>query len=200
MKKEGKKWMLVALALLALVMVALPLVGCKNDTVSEPVTSTEQPTPETYNVTFTDGGSTVQSQTVESGKTATTPSPVPTKAGYTFDGWYTDETLETKYEFGSPITGDITLYAKWTPNKVGIQVELPKNPQTGELTNSEYTFTANFGEKTYSSYTWFVDGEKQENQSGATFTWTVDNVPAGGYEIRVEVEDNDARIEVEVKK
>jgi len=35
MKKEGKKWMLVALALLALVMVALPLVGCKNDTVAE---------------------------------------------------------------------------------------------------------------------------------------------------------------------
>ena len=35
MKKEGKKWMLVVLALLAVVTVTLPLVGCKNDTVAE---------------------------------------------------------------------------------------------------------------------------------------------------------------------
>lgn len=35
MKKQGKKWMLVVLALLAVVTVALPLVGCKNDSVSE---------------------------------------------------------------------------------------------------------------------------------------------------------------------
>ncbi|MBP3417044.1 MAG: InlB B-repeat-containing protein, partial [Spirochaetaceae bacterium] len=35
MKKEGQKWMLVALALLAVVTVTLPLVGCKNDTVAE---------------------------------------------------------------------------------------------------------------------------------------------------------------------
>lgn len=58
-----QKWMLVALALLA--MVALPLVGCKNDSVSEPVK---------YTVTFnTNGGSAVDAQTVESGKTATPP-------------------------------------------------------------------------------------------------------------------------------
>ena len=163
--------------------------------------SSEQITKEYFIVTFnTDGGGTVQSQTVESGQTATEPSPVPTKTGYTLDGWYSNSDLTKPYNFSSPVTSSFPLTAKWAPNKVGIQVELPKNPQTGELTNSEYTFTANFGEKTYSSYTWFVDGEKQENQSGATFTWTVDNVPAGGYEIRVEVEDNDARIEVEVKK
>ena len=35
MKKQGKKWMLVVLALLAVVTVTLPLVGCKNDTVAE---------------------------------------------------------------------------------------------------------------------------------------------------------------------
>ena len=44
MKKEGKKWMLVALALLAVVTVTLPLVGCKNDSVSEQTgDNTEQP-------------------------------------------------------------------------------------------------------------------------------------------------------------
>ena len=35
MKKQGKKWMLVVLARLAVVTVTLPLVGCKNDTVAE---------------------------------------------------------------------------------------------------------------------------------------------------------------------
>ena len=63
-----QKWMLVALALLALV--ALPLVGCKNDSVSEPVSGTEQPTPEqptpgqpapvTYTVTANDVASVIE--------------------------------------------------------------------------------------------------------------------------------------------
>jgi len=65
-----------------------------------------------YTVTFeTNGGSTVGSQTVRSGKTISYVEP--TKSGYIFDGWYTDDKLNTKFDSSTPITSDLTLYAKW---------------------------------------------------------------------------------------
>jgi hypothetical protein len=45
--------------------------------------------PVTYTVTFNrNGGSSVSTQTVNSGSTATRPKPNPTKPGYNFGGWY----------------------------------------------------------------------------------------------------------------
>ncbi len=32
---------------------------------------------------------------------------------YTFAGWYTDEALTTEYDMSLPVTGSMTLYAKW---------------------------------------------------------------------------------------
>ncbi len=62
-------------------------------------------------VTFdSNGGSSVQSQNVRVGATATQPA-TPTRTGYTFQGWYTAKNGGSKYDFGQAVTGDITLYA-----------------------------------------------------------------------------------------
>lgn len=67
-----------------------------------------------YIVTFnTQGGSEVDGQTVESGKTATEPAKIPTRAGYIFDGWYTGTDCKTDYDFNRAVTGPLTIYAKW---------------------------------------------------------------------------------------
>ena len=67
----------------------------------------------TFTVSFeTDGGSAVEKQTVEKGKTATNPT-APTKKGYSFAGWYSDKECKDSYDFTSPVTADLTLYAKW---------------------------------------------------------------------------------------
>ncbi len=42
----------------------------------------------------------------------------PTREGYTFGGWYTDEACTEAYDFSTPVTADMTLYAKWTKNAV----------------------------------------------------------------------------------
>ena len=42
----------------------------------------------------------------------------PTREGYTFGGWYTDEACTQAYDFSTPVTADMTLYAKWTKNAV----------------------------------------------------------------------------------
>ena len=64
-------------------------------------------------VTFdSNGGSSVQSQNVRVGATATQPA-TPTRTGYTFQGWYTAKNGGTRYDFDKVVTGDVTLYARW---------------------------------------------------------------------------------------
>src|SRR5574344_233083 len=67
----------------------------------------------TYTVTFNaNGGSDVASQKVNYEGKATTPT-APTKTGYTFSGWYSDNALTNTYDFSTAVTSDVTLYAKW---------------------------------------------------------------------------------------
>jgi len=74
--------------------------------------------PVTYDVTFeSNGGSDVPTQTVEHGGFATTPTPDPTREGYTFTGWFADPALTDLWDFETdPVTGDTTLYAGWQIN------------------------------------------------------------------------------------
>ena len=73
--------------------------------------------PVTFTVTFdTDGGipETISPVTVDSGKTVGTDFPEdPTKTGYTFDGWYDEDTL---YDSSTEITKEVTLTAKFEIN------------------------------------------------------------------------------------
>lgn len=41
----------------------------------------------------------------------------PKKEGHTFGGWFKDDKTTEAYAFKSPVTSDITLYAKWTVNE-----------------------------------------------------------------------------------
>ena len=52
-------------------------------------------------------------QSVAPGQTADEPTDPPTRDGYVFDGWYKDALCTQRYDFSSPVTANITLYAKW---------------------------------------------------------------------------------------
>ena len=69
-----------------------------------------------YTVTFYNQGSVYTTQTVASGSYATQPTS-PTRSGYTFSGWYTSSALTTKYNFNTPVTSNLSLYAGWTQNQ-----------------------------------------------------------------------------------
>ena len=72
----------------------------------------------THTVTFDAGeGSAVAAQKVEDGKAAARPED-PAREGYTFAGWYSDAGCTRAYDFSTPVSGDVTLYAKWTKNAV----------------------------------------------------------------------------------
>ncbi len=84
-------------------------IGAANDTLFAKWTLTM------FTVTFnSNGGSAVASQIVNYDSLATLPTPAPAKTGYGFSGWYSDSLLTTAYNFSTPVTTSITLYAKWS--------------------------------------------------------------------------------------
>ena len=60
----------------------------------------------------------IANQTVAMDGTATEPTSVGEIGEYLFGGWYTNGSTFTnanKYDFSNPVTGDLTLYARWIP-------------------------------------------------------------------------------------
>ena len=111
----------------------------------------------------------------------------PAKTGYTFAGWYIDETLENEFDPEIVITDNVTLYAKWDPIvfTVSISIDgvvstqevnydedaiLPADPtkegytftgwsSEGKNIKSDLTITASFLINAY-TITFVVDGEE----------------------------------------
>ena len=66
-----------------------------------------------HTLTFeTNGGSAIDPVTVRHGNAVAKPKD-PVNGGYIFDGWYTDKTYRTPYNFATVLTQDTTIYAKW---------------------------------------------------------------------------------------
>ena len=66
-----------------------------------------------HTLTFdTMGGSRIDPVTVRHGNAVAKPKD-PVNGGYIFDGWYTDKTYRTPYNFATVLTQDTTIYAKW---------------------------------------------------------------------------------------
>ena len=116
------------------------------------------------------GGSDVDTIIVEmAGDTINAPTS-PTRSGYTFGGWYTEQECTNQFNFATPITATITLYAKWTQNT-------PPPSGGGSYTPPKYPVTdANQGVQ--------VGGQtklsKERAEAGDTVMITV--TPDIGYE------------------
>ena len=75
--------------------------------------ATDPEPPQKYTVQFdTDGGTAVNAMTVS----VIEQSPSTTRKGYTFDGWYTENTFTNKVTFPYEVMKAQTLYAKWKQN------------------------------------------------------------------------------------
>lgn len=71
----------------------------------------------TFTVTFDgNGGSQIAPGTAKYETPVAEPTEAPAREGYTFVGWYADAACTEAYDFSAPVTGDLTLYAKWDAN------------------------------------------------------------------------------------
>ncbi len=96
----------------------------------------EEPEPEPpqeYTVRFdTDGGTAVNDMTVS----VIEESPVTTKAGYTFAGWYKDSGFTDKAAFPYEVTKAQTLYAKWEKNTYTVRFDTDGGTAVNDMTVS----------------------------------------------------------------
>ena len=119
-------------------------------------TSSGSTTVPQYTIRFvTNGGSAVATVKVDKDATLAEPA-APTKEGYTFEGWYTDEAFETAYDFATPVTKGFTLYAKWA--------EAAEEPSTDEPSTDEPVEAATFTD--VKAEDWFSADVKFVSENG----------------------------------
>ena len=130
---------------------------------------------EEYTVTFNAYGGfpTPDEQHVKSGEKAVLPV-APTLKGYTFAFWYLgeDEQNATAYDFDTPVTGDITLTAKWNINKYTVTFDSYGGTPVPPKQEVEYGFTATKpDDPTLKGHTfafWYL-GEDEQNATAYDF-------------------------------
>ena len=115
-----------------------------------------------YTITFnSNGGSAVDSYVKPQGEAITKPEP--TKTGYTFVNWYTDEELTSAYTFGTMPAENFTLYAAYQINSYTITFK-HNNGESDSSITQEYATEIEFPELVLEGHTfagWFVDAQLQ---------------------------------------
>ena len=134
---------------------------------------------EEYTVTFNAYGGfpTPNEQHVKSGEKAVLPAE-PTLKGHTFAFWYLgeDEENATAYDFDTPVTGDITLTAKWNINKYTVTFNSYGGTPVPPAQEVEYGLTATKPDaptlKGYTFAFWYL-GDDEQNATAYDFNTPV---------------------------
>lgn len=129
-------------------------------------------------VTFnTNGGNAIPSQEVYAGGQAAQPTD-PTKSGFAFVNWYSDEELTTLFDFSSAINNDTTLYAKFNQLITSISATITE-PVGGE--HPSFIVTVPDG----AHYTAVVDTWYDLNNNGAHLSDSDTFVTGNEYQARI---------------
>ena len=92
-----------------------------------------------YNIVSfnSNGGSAVESQNIDDNETAHRV--YPSKADNVFSGWYTTSDCQdgTEFNFATPITSNVVLYAKWTPINIRANGYFVKVTSTEDLVDGD---------------------------------------------------------------
>ena len=119
-------------------------------------------------VTFnTQGGSKIDDQPVVIGHSVSRPTENPTREGYTFVDWFTTEDGDTKWNFATPISSAVTIYAHWTINQYDLTVTSQNASVVAVNTDAsgsydygtKVTLSATISDSGYSFVGWELDGE-----------------------------------------
>ncbi|MGM9971509.1 MAG: pectinesterase family protein, partial [Anaeroplasmataceae bacterium] len=140
-----------------------------------------------YTVTFnTMGGSSIDSVNVTEGDKLTAPS-APSKDGYVFNGWYTDSSCTTAYNFNSTVTNSFTLYAAWTAASTALTLNAVSGYTEGLYATFDET-DASSAAVAYSTdgTTWTsVDSELIRQTSASEARVDVVGLQTGSYSLKV---------------
>ena len=172
----------------------------------------------TFTVTFNANGhgTAPAAQTINSGEKAAEPTD-PTETGWIFDGWYREAACTNAFNFSTPITGNITLYARWTeegitPAKITYMVTGGGNSTWIKDSNSNVIITVKRSEADETCFSHFsgvrIDGTTlaagdYEARSGSTVITlkaaTLQKLSVGDHTVTISFDDGKAETKLTVK-
>ena len=157
-------------------------------------------------ITFNSNGGSDVNPIIGDYDTAITMPNEPTRLGYTFAGWYSDEQFSTEFVFDKMPENSITLYAKWTPNLYKITFETNGGSNVALL-------NANCGQNItkptdptldgYSFEGWFVDEDFYEEFVFSTMPphnltlyakWAFAHTPISAFDYTISYAHNEVTI------
>ena len=139
-------------------------------------------------VTFnSDGGSDVAEQKVLRGQKVSEPT-APTKAGYSFEGWYNGD---TKYDFTGAVTENITLTARWKDSVNPVITGLENNKTYCDTVEFEVSDNVGVASVQVDGVEWTPDANNRFTLSPAEGTQTIVVTDKAGNETSVTVTVND---------
>lgn len=131
-----------------------------------------------------------QSQIVQEGGYAyipETPIPYTEYSEYIFDGWYTDEECSNPFDFNSPITSNITLYAKWKSDMASVKISFAESSDISISKSTNDSFiTLMVLTSENNNFIWRIDGIKQEEATNSLIIDTR-NLTRGTHAVSVVV-------------
>jgi uncharacterized protein (TIGR02145 family)/uncharacterized repeat protein (TIGR02543 family) len=132
---------------------------------------------DSFTVSFNSNGGSLVASKVVAYKDCVTEPVAPTKSGYVFAGWFSNQALTTAFDFFMPITVSRTLYAKWQIAKPSITTQ-PQAFSVYPLDSISFSVTA---EGIGLTYQWQKDGAKLPGAVNSVVTIQKVNFTDSGY-------------------